>query len=306
MSEAVTPVTPGLLRSMPLPCHHEGEDKDERGRVLVIGGSVETPGGALLAGLATLRAGAGKLQIATCRSVAAPLAVAVPEARVSGLEETPAGGISAAEAERLAERCGRTDVVLLGPGMMDGTAVSLLTSRLLGSTDGPCFVLDAAALQDLDSCRAALAGHAGRVVLTPHAGEMASLLGIPRNAVLADPLTAARKAARGLQAVVAMKGGCTFIADPGGRAWSCDHGNVGLATSGSGDTLAGIIAGLLARGAAPIEATLWGVYLHAEAGERLACTRGPVGYLARELLAEIPTIMADLQRQRADAAEAPA
>ena len=95
------------------------------------------------------------------------------------------------------------------------------------------------------------------------------LLDIRRDMVLADPLAAAQEAVTRLQAVVAMKGGCTFIADPQGRAWSCDHGNVGLATSGSGDTLAGIIAGLLARGAAPTEATLWGVYLHAEAGMRL-------------------------------------
>jgi NAD(P)H-hydrate repair Nnr-like enzyme with NAD(P)H-hydrate dehydratase domain len=134
---------------------------------------------------------------------------------------------------------------------------------------------------------------------------MASLLGIPRDAILADPLAAARKAAEGLQAVVAMKGGCTFIVDPQGHAWSCDRGNVGLATSGSGDTLAGIIAGLLARGAAPTEATLWGVYLHAEAGARLARRQGPIGYLARELLAEIPGIMAALQKQRPDAAETP-
>ncbi|TDH60562.1 NAD(P)H-hydrate dehydratase [Dankookia rubra] len=302
MSGPVVPVTEALLRAMPLPRHEEGEDKDARGRILVIGGSTETPGGALLAGLAALRAGAGKLQIATCRSVAPALAVAVPEARVSGLEETPQGGISAAAAGLLAERCGRVDVVLLGPGMLDGAAVSLLTARLLGSTAGACFVLDAAVLQELAGCRAALDGHAGRVVLTPHAGEMAALLGIGRDAVLADPLAAARRAATELQAVVAMKGGCTFIADPGGRAWSCDRGNVGLATSGSGDTLAGIIAGLLARGAEPTEATLWGVFLHAEAGARLARRQGPIGYLARELLAEIPRILADLLPRRGDAA----
>src|SRR3954467_12355514 len=148
MSDAVMPVTAELLRSMPLPHHEEGQDKDERGRVLVIGGSVETPGGALLAGLAALCAGAGKLQIATCRSVSQQLAVAMPEARVTGLEETPEGGISAAEVEKLAERCGRSDVVLLGPGMMDSDAVSLLATRLLEQTSGPFFVLDAAALHE--------------------------------------------------------------------------------------------------------------------------------------------------------------
>ena len=297
MSGAVIPVTDDLLRSMPLPPHDQGEDKDGRGRVLVIGGSVEVPGSALLAGVAALRAGAGKLQFATCRSVAPQLAVTVPEARVIGLEETPQGGISADEAGKLAERCTQADAVVLGPGMMDNDAVALLTARLLELSNDACFVLDASALHRLDGCRATLTRRAGRAVLTPHAGEMATLLGVRRDVVEEDPLAAAREAATRFQAVVAMKGGCTFIVDPQGRAWSCDRGNVGLATSGSGDTLAGIIAGLLARGTAPAEATLWGVYLHGEAGARLARTRGPVGYLARELPAEVPAIMAGFQRQ---------
>jgi hydroxyethylthiazole kinase-like uncharacterized protein yjeF len=292
MSSA-TPVTEDLLQSMPLPRHRDGEDKNQRGRVLVVAGSVEVPGGALLAGLATLRAGAGKVQIATCRSVAPYLAVTVPEARVIGLQETPSGGISADEAENLAERCSHCDAMVLGPGMMDSDATSLLTTRLLKQATAGCFVLDAAALYGLRDYREALRSHAGRVVLTPHAGEMAILLGISREEVLADPLAVARRAAAELQAVVAMKGGCTFIATPQGSAWSCDRGNVGLATSGSGDTLAGIIAGLLARGAAPVEATLWGVYLHGEAGARLARSHGRIGFLARELLAEIPSIMAE-------------
>jgi NAD(P)H-hydrate repair Nnr-like enzyme with NAD(P)H-hydrate dehydratase domain len=123
---------------------------------------------------------------------------------------------------------------------------------------------------------------------------MASLLGIPRAAVRADPLGAAREAAAALQAVVAMKGACTFVVTPQGQAWGCDRGNPGLATSGSGDTLAGILAGLLARGTPPLHATLWAVYLHAEAGARLARRQGPLGFLARELLAEIPPVMAEL------------
>jgi ADP-dependent NAD(P)H-hydrate dehydratase len=290
-----TRVTEALLRTMPLPRHAEGEDKDQRGRVLVIAGSVEVPGAALLAGVAALRAGAGKLQIATCRSVAPQLGLAVPEARVLGLDETATGGISAGEAERLAGQIARCDAVLIGPGMMDNDAAALLTARLLERTGGsPGFVLDAAALLRLRDCETVLRPHGGRVVITPHAGEMAGLLGIPREVVLADPLAAARRAAAALHVVVAMKGGCTQIVSPDGAAWSCDQGNVGLATSGSGDTLAGIITGLLARGATPVEATLWGVYLHGEAGNRLAASRGPVGFLAHELLAEIPAIMAGL------------
>jgi hydroxyethylthiazole kinase-like uncharacterized protein yjeF len=294
---SVTDVDRALLRSTPLPRHGEDDDKDARGAVLVVAGCVEVPGAALLAGLAALRAGAGKLQLATPRSIAPGLALAVPEARVTGLPETGDGEIAPEAAERLAGRLGRCDALLLGPGMMDGEAASELAMRLLARStkDGPPFVLDAAAMHRMLESRDLLRqrGLVGRVVITPHAGEMATLLGIPREEVQADRLAAARRAAEALGVVVAMKGGCTFIVAPDGRAWSCGQGNVGLATSGSGDTLAGIIAGLLARGATPVEATLWGVFLHGEAGARLARRQGPVGFLARELLAEIPAIMAE-------------
>jgi hydroxyethylthiazole kinase-like uncharacterized protein yjeF len=289
-------VSAETLREQPLPQHRDDDDKNARGAVLVVAGSVEVPGAALLAGLAALRAGAGKLQIATCRSVAPGMALAVPEARVTGLEETAGGEIAAGEADRLADRIRGCDSVLLGPGMMDSDAAAALTRGLLGRCAGTAvpFVLDAAALHGLLDCREVLrsGGLAGRVVITPHAGEMATLLGTTLEAVLADRLGAAREAASRLQVIVAMKGRGTLIVTPQGQAWSCSSGNVGLATSGSGDTLAGIVAGLLARGATPLGATLWGVFLHGEAGTRLARSHGPIGFLARELLAEIPAIMA--------------
>ena len=291
MSGAVVPVTAELLRGMPLPRHRDGEDKNQRGRVLVIGGSVEVPGGALLAGLAGLRAGAGKLQIATCRSVAPHLAVAVPEARVIGLEETPAGGISASEADRLATHCSRCDAVLLGPGMLDGEAVRQLTARLLDAATAACFVLDAAALQTLRQGEAPLRRHAGRLILTPHAGEMASLLGVKPEAVLADLLAAARQAAAGLQAVVAMEAGCTFIirrrgapaCDPAMSAWPPPGPGIPWpASSPDWPPAAPHRAGGDALGRLPA----W------RGRVAVGRSRGPVGFLARELLAEIPPIMA--------------
>lgn len=292
---AAEPVSAALLRGMPLPEYREGEDKNSRGRVLVIGGSTEVPGAAWLSGLAALRAGAGKLQLATVRSMASHLALAMPEARVTGLAETPAGGIDPAEAGRLAARTAGVDAVVLGPGMLDAEAVALLTRRLLSEAEGsPAFVLDAEALAGLRYCRPALRRHAGRLVVTPHAGEMAGLLDVPKAQVEADPLGVARQAAAMLGAVVVMKGGCSHIVSPQGQAWSCAQGSVGLATSGSGDTLAGIIAALMARGAPPVVAALWGVYLHGEAGNRLAQAQGPVGYLAREIPAEVPRIMAQV------------
>jgi len=103
-------------------------------------------------------------------------------------------------------------------------------------------------------------------VLTPHLVELALMLGVERDEVAADLLGMARRAAREARAVVALKGAETYIAAPDGTAYRYAEGSIGLATSGSGDTLAGVVAGLLARGAEPLHAAVWAVYLHGEAG----------------------------------------
>jgi ADP-dependent NAD(P)H-hydrate dehydratase len=279
-----------LLHTHPLPRHEQQGDKQARGRVLVIAGSVEVPGAALLAGLGVLRAGAGILQIATCRSAAPHLAMAMPEAMVVGCSETPAGGIDPANAPRLTELASGSDAVLIGPGMMDETAVAELTSELLKRLKTPVFVLDASAFATLNA-REAPDGHAGKIVATPHSGEMAKFLGLPREQVEEAPLRAARQAAAKLQAVIAMKGASTHVVSPSGEAWLCENGSIGLATSGSGDTLAGILAGLIARGTDPALAAIWAVYIHGEAGCRLAKRNGTLGLLAREIPGEIPSIL---------------
>src|SRR5205814_1158949 len=134
----------------------------------------------------------------------------------------------------------------------------------------------------------------GRAVLTPHAGEMAGMLGVAKPSVEASRAGTARAAAERFGAVVALKGAETFVAGPGGELFCNRAGNVGLATSGSGDALAGILAGLAARGAEPLQAAVWAVHLHARAGDRLAARMGGLGYLARELLDEVPPLMAEL------------
>jgi ADP-dependent NAD(P)H-hydrate dehydratase len=286
-------VTSEFLRTHPLPRHEQEGDKQARGRVLVIAGSAEMPGAALLGGLGVLRAGAGILQIATCQSAASHLAMAMPEAMVVGCRETPAGGFDPANAPRLIELGSGCDAVLIGPGMMDETAVAELTSELLKRLETPVFVLDACAFATLNA-REMPAGHAGRIVATPHSGEMAKFLALPRDEVDDEPLRAARQAAAALQAVIAMKGASTHVVSPSGEAWLCENGSIGLATSGSGDTLAGILAGLLARGTHPALATVWAVYMHGEAGRRLAKRNGTLGLLAREIPGEIPSIMQEL------------
>ncbi|WP_159348091.1 NAD(P)H-hydrate dehydratase [Roseomonas harenae] len=290
----MTEINPAWLRAHPLPIPAADDDKSQRGTVLVVGGCAEVPGAVMLAGEAALRAGAGRLQMATVRSVALHLALAVPEALVIPLEETAEGCVGAGAGTALLPRLSGSAALLIGPGLMADGAEALVGTLLDGLEPGTGVALDAGALAGLGAHPAALRRHAGHSVVTPHAGEMARILGIPKEEVSADPLAAARRAAELLGAVVAMKGAHTWVVGPGGETLSCSHGHVGLATSGSGDTLAGIVTGLLARGAPPVQATAWAVWLHAEAGHRLARRLGPLGFLARELLAEVPSIMADL------------
>lgn len=278
------------LRKMPLPMPEEG-GKEQRGTVLVLGGSAELPGAIFLAGTAALRAGAGRLRIATTESVAVATAVALPEARVIGLRQTSEGHIDPTEATRLPALAKRCDALLIGPGLSPGAATDALVLSLL--SDGPLApcVLDAGALSGLGAHAETMRSCGGRGVITPHAGEMAQLLGMEREAVEADPGAAAVRAAELLGCVVIMKGARSWVVDPAGAHWLYAGGGVGLATSGSGDVLSGIVGGLLARGVEAMTAALWGVYLHGQAGRRLAARIGPLGFLARELPGEVPALL---------------
>lgn len=291
-------LTPARIRTLPLPALDDSADKEARGRVLLVGGCAENPGGLLLAATAALRAGAGKLQLATADSVAAAVAVAVPEARVFALPASGTEGIDPRAARRIAELGDAVDALLIGPGLVDEDAAARLTRGVLKRVRAPAVVLDAGALAALRAEPRALAHLDGRAVLTPHAGEMAQLLGMERDQVEADPDDAARRAASTFGATVALKGAETVIAAPDGRIFRYTRGGAGLGTSGSGDVLAGIVAGLLARRADPLRAAAWGVFLHGEAGNALALRHGAVGLLARELAAEVPSILQRTQSTR--------
>lgn len=291
-----TLITPSLLRKWPLPALDGALGKDDRGHVLVVGGSEEIPGAVMLAALGALRAGAGKLQIATSRGVAPSVGVAVPEARVIGLPHDRRGELAAASWRALRDNLERCDAVLVGVGMGDPAAGVGLVRHHLKSGGRATLVVDAAPLAAFAGRKRPPGPRAAGVVITPHAGEMASLWGVERDVALADPLALAREAAARLGVVVALKGACTYVAAPDGTAFHNTAGNLGLGTSGSGDTLSGVIAGLCARGADPLQAAAWGVFLHARAGERLARRVGPLGFLARELLAEVPPLLARLTR----------
>lgn len=290
MTEAIR-VDPALLRTIPLPDPDEGGGKEERGRLLIVGGSRELPGAALLAATAALRAGAGKLEIATAQSVAPHLGPVLPEALIAALPETARGSVAPAGAGRVLELAAKCRAVLIGPGLAIDDDTADLTRAVLDGIDSLPIVLDAAAMMRIADHGPMRPRHPHRLVITPHSGEMAGILGIDHDEIRADPAGTAVRSAEEFGAVVVLKGRTSFIAAPDGRLWRSDHGNVGLATSGSGDTLAGIMVGLLARGAEPHQAAIWSVFAHAEAGNRLATRVGPIGYLAREIPGEVPAIL---------------
>jgi ADP-dependent NAD(P)H-hydrate dehydratase len=283
------------LRGWPLPMPGLDGDKETRGHVLVLGGSRQMPGAVILAATAALRAGAGKLTVATGASVAQLVALALPEARVIALAETAEGGFTQASVAALDPLADLVDAILIGPGMQDEIGTAELVRALLARVAGAAVVLDACAMgiilnPDLHD-DAPPFRFAQPVVVTPHAGEMAHLTGNSKQEICANPQAMASGAAQTWHAVVALKGARTLVAAPNGDMWQHEGGNAGLAVSGSGDVLAGIITGLAARGATLEQATCWGVAVHALAGERLAARVGPLGYLARELPDEIPSLL---------------
>lgn len=279
-------VTPQLLREWPLPMPDDEGTKQARGTVCVVGGAVGTPGAVLLAGLAALRVGAGRLQILTVEPTAVALGVAVPEAMVVGLPASPGGSLSSGTAEGIAERVRADTTVVLGPGLMGDDDTQSFVRALLPLLTCRRLVLDAHALTALAEHEELLGPHDG-LVLTPNDSELSALLG---GEELAGH-EAAEKVAKRYGAVVATKG---WAVTPHGRAWRDEAGGVGLGTSGSGDVLAGAVGGLLARGADPSQAAVWGQYAHAAAGDRLAARLGRLGFLARELLDELGPVLASL------------
>jgi hydroxyethylthiazole kinase-like uncharacterized protein yjeF len=275
-------VTAGLLRTWPLPQPDDADSKEERGRVLVIGGSASVPGAVLLAGEAALRVGAGKLQLATEACVVPGLALSVPEALVVPFEDD------------LSDRAEHAQAIVIGVGMSEPDAVREIVATLV-RVPGPTLVLDAAGITCLKGCGADLLAPARhRVVLTPNAVEAAALAGCELDDARDFPEDTVQRLVDELGVVVSLKGSTTYTCAPDGRVFADAAGNVGLGTSGSGDVVAGAIGGLAARGADPVQAAVFGIHVHAVAGDRLATRVGPLGYLARELSAEFPAILREL------------
>lgn len=273
------------LDQHPLPAVKDG-DKETKGQILIVAGSREVPGAALLCAQAAMRAGAGKLNIATSKSVAVHVGIVMPEAKVVGLPEQDDGALAPKAVDDLKELIAEADAVVAGPGLTVSNVCASIAKALLSSDAR--LALDAALLHELEpppTERRPLP------ILLPHAGELASLLDCDEDEIERDPLSCGMSAARQYRSIVLVKGIASHVVTPDGSAWKFEGGAPGLGVSGSGDVLAGIVGGLLARGAEPLSALLWSVWLHGEAGASLANKVGPIGFLAREIASEVPALL---------------
>jgi hydroxyethylthiazole kinase-like uncharacterized protein yjeF len=274
-----------VLPDRPLDAH-----KGTFGTVVVLAGSLGFTGAAYLAGMAAARAGAGLVRLLVAESIYPILAAKCTEVMATPVAEVAPGAVGHAAYDSVLRQLSAAEAGVIGPGLgRDRSTWRLILDLALHAT---CpLVLDADALNALaDSARKKTRLGKNRV-LTPHPGEMSRLIGKTTEAIAADRVGAARKAAKEWGAVVVLKGAHTVVAHPDGRISEDPHEVPALASGGTGDVLAGLIGALVAQGSDPFAAAVTGVYVHAAAGRRISQRLGDSGLLASDLLPEIPLVM---------------
>ena len=255
--------------------------KGDCGRVLVVAGSTGKTGAARLAALGALRSGAGLVTVATPHSCQPVVSTLMPEYMTLGLDDTVDGMVSAEAVETvLSERC---DVLVVGPGLGQGAGARALVRALVARATVP-LVLDADGLNAFADDAAGLVGRDGRdLIITPHPGEMARLTGVTIDHVQTHRVEVARELATTRTLYVVLKGARTVVATPQGAVLINVTGNPGMATGGTGDVLAGVVAAWLAQLLDAEAACALGVFLHGLAGDLAAAEQGEVGLIASDL-----------------------
>jgi ADP-dependent NAD(P)H-hydrate dehydratase / NAD(P)H-hydrate epimerase len=278
-----------LLTPRPREAH-----KGTFGRVAIVAGSRGKAGAAILTARGALRAGAGLVTVCCAESLQDLIVTALPEAMTLGLPEER-GGIAAAASGQLARAIADFDVAVVGPGLGTSVGTVAFLEDFFRRTRLPV-VADADALNAFAGRPGAFAKRGGPTILTPHPGEAGRLLGESASRIQADRLTAARALARRARAVTVLKGAHTLVAVPKGECAVNPTGTPLLATAGSGDVLAGVIAALWAGGLAGRAAAVAGAWLHGAAAEALALRLGDAGLLSHEAADAIPLVRAGLHR----------
>lgn len=273
------------LAPRPLTAH-----KGTFGTALIVAGSRQFPGSALLAGKAAYRSGTGLVTIAAPESMQPGLVGQLPEATWLPLPEED-GWIAGKAAVQVKKGLDRVTATLLGPGLGQEESTGEFVQKLL-KTDLPAPVVDADALKLLAKIKDWPACLPKDSVLTPHPKEMSILTKLDVEKIQADRLETALKFAQLWKHVVVLKGAFSVVAAPDGRAAMLPVATPALARAGTGDVLAGIITGIRAQGVPAFEAACTGVWLHGQAGLRAAARLGgTAGVLAGDLINELPALI---------------
>lgn len=279
-----------------LPRRPRDAHKGTFGKLLVVAGCANYTGAAHLAAMAAYRLGAGLVTLAVPRSLAPVLAAKTIEATFLPLDEAEPGHIGGGALGQVNAALSGYDALLIGCGLGAHPETRQVAAALTqhAAVQDLKMVIDADALNAL-----ALLPAAQRVVprgatLTPHLGEMARLTGLAVSDIAGERVGVAGRWAQEWQCVVVLKGAFTIVAGPGGSMSINPFANPALATAGTGDVLAGAVAGLLAQGLSPYDAAVAGAYVHASAGERVAARLGSSGLIASDLLPELPLAMREL------------
>lgn len=287
---AISP-TVRLLEEEPLrrllPMHQADSHKGSYGHVLVVAGSDGKTGAAALSARAALVGGAGLVTVASRPVGIAPILSHAME--LMGQPLPGSGPLGDGDEEALVEASQKKAAILVGPGIPRGSGTASLLGKWMAKVRLP-FVLDADALNALAGHTDCLKRAQGDVVITPHPGEMARLVGCSIEEVQADRIDLARAFAEAHGCTVILKGARTVVASAGGDVAICPTGNPGMATAGSGDVLGGLVAALLARGMSPWDGARVAVYAHGLAGDRMVARRGLSGLVAGDLLEGITEV----------------
>jgi len=270
-----------------LPKRPGDSHKGTYGRVLVLGGSVGLTGAAAMASQSALRAGAGLVTLGIPESLNPAMEVKLTEAMTLPLPETQSQTLSSGSYDKIMGIIDSFDVVAIGPGLSREAETSSLVRELCKNISIPK-VIDADGLNALAEYRDILKLLGHNTVLTPHPGEMARLTGRTIKDIQSDRINIAQNFAVENGVILVLKGVPTVIAEPSGEIWLNTTGNPGLASGGTGDVLTGVIAGFIAQGVKPGDASALGAYIHGLAGDLAALDYGETGMLAGDLISHIP------------------
>ena len=270
-----------------LPVRLSAAHKGNFGRVLIVAGSRGMTGAAYLAGSAAVRTGAGLVTVAVPESLHDIMEVKLTEAMTAPLPDTGKGYLAPRAGQSILTLLDNMDVLALGPGLSAVPEVAATVRELLPSIRKPV-VIDADALNALEGSADILRKVQAPVIITPHPGEMARLLGSSTKKIQADRLAITAKTAAVWNVVALLKGARTVVAAPDGALYLNPTGNPGMATGGSGDVLTGMAAALMAQNLNPAWAAAAAAYLHGTAGDLAAINKGALGLTAGDILEHIP------------------